>query len=107
MGSFLGAGQDNYLFIYFLNFVLHIFCCMYIQLTQNKVTLGQTTLSMMDQDDMTLLEVKQASDFTFICPDVQLTESVDTYKGTTSTKAGIISIGDYVKYTDNGAIEAS
>ena len=45
---------------------------------------------------MTLLEVKQASEFSFVCPDVQLTESVDMYKGTTSTKAGIISIRDYV-----------
>ena len=51
---------------------------MYIQLTQNKVTLGQTTLSLMDHDDMTLLEVKQASDFTFICLDVQENFSVNT-----------------------------
>ena len=61
----------------------------------------------MDYDSITLLEVKQDSDFSFICPDVQLTDSVDVYKGTTSTRAGIISMGNFVKYTDDETIEAS
>ena len=57
---------------------------------------------------MTLLEVKQASHLTLICPDVQLTDHVDVYKGTTSDdKAGIIAIGNYVKYSDDGATKVN
>ena len=32
---------------------------------------------------------------------------MDVYKGTTSTRAGIICMGNFLKYTDDGAIEAS
>ena len=72
------------------------------------MTLGELSLSLTDYGNMTLLEVKQASHLTLICPDVQLTDHVDVYKGTTSDdKAGIIAIGNYVKYSDDGATKVN
>ena len=41
--------------------------------------LGELSLSLTDYGNMTLLEVKQASHLTLICPDVQLTDHVDVY----------------------------
>jgi len=54
---------------------------------------------------VTLLDVKQGSEFTVICPDVPLSEKVDVYKATTSVKAEVVSVGDYVTYMDDGAAE--
>ena len=76
------------------------------------MTLGELSLSLTDYGNITLLEVKQASHLTLICPDVLdvlLTDhvDVDVYKGTTSDKAGIIAIGNYVKYSDDGATKVN
>ncbi len=80
---------------------------MYMQLDQRPVVLGQLMLFLRDYGDTTLLAVKQTSRFTIICTDVKLTDTVDVYKATTSANADLISIGDFVKFTDNGAIEVS
>ncbi len=60
-----------------------------------------------DYGNTTLLAVKQTSRFTIISTDVKLRYCRCVYKATTSANADLISIGDFVKFTDDGAIEVS
>lgn len=73
-----------------------------MQLMMRKQILGDLSITLGDLGGLTLKQVQQNQHLTLLCSDIPLTAKVDVYGGVMSRNCSLISIGDFVKFSDSG-----
>jgi hypothetical protein len=74
---------------------------------EKKIELGCLHVEFDDIGRLTIADIRGSSQLTLLCSDNELSEKVDVYGGVMSKFKALVSIGNFIEYSDNEGSVAS